>query len=598
MKHIKQIKTIRAQLGIYYGTFLCILLAAVAASTIYLMGRSESENIRTYSESILRQTSDSIDSELKNYETGLKIINNSALLQEFAKADHTEDAGEEAISIRRESKLFNAVTDIKNTLDATNSVGVFLTDGAKGYFLGNATSPAISAEYLNYVHQKIKSMPEKGDGLCWAGPVRFQGIQSILLLRNIVNNQNLENLGHLAFNIDLRQLEQMLRETEIGREKAAFITDAKGQLVAASDDALYQQWREEQTEDTEYGQQRISFDGAEYLRVSCQSEYTGWNIIGLIPMETLQKQLFVTRTTILMIDIAGIILSLLITVLIARHLARPIERLRSSMQEISKQGSLDVAYEDDTCYETRELGKSFIKMLQDIDELVIKNGESELREKEAQLCALQAQINPHFLYNTLNTINYMLILEDKPEISQLVVNLGDLLRSSIDEARGLITLEEEVNLVEKYLYIQKARFEDKLNYEITVSEEARRCMVIRLLLQPLVENSIIHGVMKNGGSVWIQGSVDRENNLLVITVEDNGQGMTEEETAFLLVKKRPEKNGRKHIGAANVNQRIQLYYGKEYGIKVESRKNEGTKIRIELPAQWGTENEDEDIDRR
>jgi two-component system sensor histidine kinase YesM len=284
------------------------------------------------------------------------------------------------------------------------------------------------------------------------------------------------------------------------------------------------------------------------------------------------------------------------TILITRQIARPIERLRSAMRA-AETGALDVQYTDDTFLETHELGVGFVKMLHNIDELVVKIGKSELRKKDAELSALQAQINPHFLYNTLNTINYMLLLENKPEISRMVIYLGDLLRNSIETSREVITLEEDLAFVEKYLYIQKVRFEEKLQYRISVTKEARQCLILKLLVQPLVENAINHGVERQGGVVSITGEIS-DTGKLIVTVQDNGCGIPKEKLKDLLVDEKTNdiKNQRTYIGVNNVNQRIKLFYGPEYGLAIQSGENAGTTVSIVVPAETGGRFADENND--
>jgi two-component system sensor histidine kinase YesM len=391
-------------------------------------------------------------------------------------------------------------------------------------------------------------------------------------------------------------LEQLLRKTKLGRANAVFITDAQGGLIGASNDAVYAQWADSNTYTAFSGQTVVRLDGEEFLVIKYTSGYTGWNIVGLLPLSTLQQQVLHNQTTLVLIGIAGLLISFLMTILITRQIARPIERLRSAMRA-AETGALDVQYTDDTFLETHELGVGFVKMLHNIDELVVKIGKSELRKKDAELSALQAQINPHFLYNTLDTINYMLLLENKPEISRMVIYLGDLLRNSIETSREVITLEEDLAFVEKYLYIQKVRFEEKLQYRIIVTEEARQCLILKLLVQPLVENAINHGVERQGGVVSITGEIG-DNGKLIVTVQDNGCGIPKEKLKDLLVDEKTNdiKNQRTYIGVNNVNQRIKLFYGPEYGLAIQSGENAGTTVSIVVPAETGGRFADENTD--
>ena len=216
-------------------------------------------------------------------------------------------------------------------------------------------------------------------------------------------------------------------------------------------------------------------------------------------------------------------------------------------------------------------------MIGEIKRLVNEVYEEKMAQKTAEIKALQAQINPHFLYNTLDTINWMLLDRGEDDISDIIVNLGDLLKYSISGSSTEVPLKEEIKYIQSYLEIQKCRMEDRLEYSISIAENCMECRCPKLLLQPIVENAIKHGIepLARGGKIEIEAFLGREG--LNILLKDNGKGMEEEEIEKI-------QSGKANIGLNNVMKRIQLLYGPEYGIRILSKVSEGTEVDLRIPA--------------
>lgn len=610
MKKNNRKRTIRFQLGYTYGTFVFLLLLTITGCTFYLVTKNENRNIDSYGETLLKETGNRIETELQKFEMCLQITNNNQYLLDFAESDHSSDAGKRGIIVQSQrSDLYNVLTSLTNTIGNINSLGIFLEEGNVSYFIGIPLGLEIDQKYFDYVEKEIAALKASGGITRWAGKVRLQESDRVLFLRYLVKYYNLERIGVLVLNLEQNYIEQMLRKTELGQSGAVFLLDQEGKLVAASNMDAYEQWKKQVQEPGESRTSaHLTLNNEEYRVLGEDSDYTGWHIVGLISKKELQGQRFATRTVLMTISLIGMLISVILAFVIARHLAQPIERLRVHMHEVSDNRTLRVAREDSSFYEIQELSDSFVRMLQDIDDLMIRNQESELREKEAQLQALQAQINPHFLYNTLNTINYMLVLADQTDIGTMVIYLGDLLRSSLEDTRRYITLKEELALVEKYLYIQNVRFGEEIHYHIDVPEHAMKKRVMRLMLQPLVENSISHGLEEKRGSIhiYLEEELPKEGygtgrisdrRVMILSVADDGCGMTEETIKAVLEGKMKQTGGRHHIGIYNVDHRIKLFYGEDYGLRIFSRLGEGTKISIIIPEEE-TANENEDPDRR
>ncbi len=221
-------------------------------------------------------------------------------------------------------------------------------------------------------------------------------------------------------------------------------------------------------------------------------------------------------------------------------------------------------------------------MTSQIRQLMEQNIYEQEQKRQSELKALRSQINPHFLYNTLDSIIWMAEGGKNKEVVRMTAALARLLRQSISNDNELISIEKEIDYAGSYLTIQKMRYRDKLEYEIEVDEEIKHKEIINLILQPLVENAIYHGIKYRGSKGLVRITGRGEGDKIILTVSDNGIGMDETalEEIFDRSKAREGNNG---VGVYNVQTRIQLYYGTEYGLHFESRLGEGTQVTVTIP---------------
>ena len=278
-----------------------------------------------------------------------------------------------------------------------------------------------------------------------------------------------------------------------------------------------------------------------------------------------------------------------------REIRAPIVRLQETTARLAG-GDLTARAEHTDIAEMTELTESVNVMADRLQELIRQNRTEQENLKKAEMRTLQAQINPHFLYNTLDTILWQAEDENSAEVIRLTKALSDFFRISLSSGRDWITVEQELRHLSGYLAIQKTRYRDVLNYEIDVDPEILPCPMLKLLLQPLVENAIYHGIKEHrgGGSITVSGKKD--GGYLAFSVRDTGSGMTEEQLSAVrrsLAEGTDMPHGREFpghagsgFGLSNVNQRIRLYYGQETGLSIESGP-EGTTVSFRVPAQGG-----------
>lgn len=320
--------------------------------------------------------------------------------------------------------------------------------------------------------------------------------------------------------------------------------------------------------------------------------YTGWKLVGVTPSAALGVDGIKFRFFVLFVADLFLFLLAMINAFISDKISNPIKSLDGSVREIES-GNLDVEIVPSGSYEVEHLGKSIKNMLGRIKVLMSDLVAEHNAKRKSEFDTLQSQINPHFLYNTLDIIVWMIENENSDKAVNIVTALAKFFRISLSKGKNIITVKDEVEHVRNYLMIQNMRFKNRFEYSIDVDEEVLSYSSLKLMLQPLVENAIYHGMEFMDGDGEIDVKVFKEDDSLYFTITDNGFGMSEDMVETLLSKDFvPSKKG-SGIGAKNVNERIKLYFGSEYGLKVESEPDEGTKITIHLPAVAYGENDED-----
>lgn len=233
--------------------------------------------------------------------------------------------------------------------------------------------------------------------------------------------------------------------------------------------------------------------------------------------------------------------------------------------------------------EISQIATHFNIMMNTVNEQMQMVKESGIREKEAEIRALEAQINPHFIYNTLDSINWLAIENDQKEISSMLSKFAQILRYQIQKSNQIVMISEELSYLERYLYLQKVRFMDSFEYVIECQESVKTCKIHKMIFQPFIENAILHGMadVEHGGLLKVQIREQDEERLAFI-VSDNGQGMSKEQMEAIFVRR---MNAGNSIGVLNVLARLDLYYGSAYSIHVDSSEGKGTTIETVIPRQ-------------
>ncbi|WP_284645975.1 cache domain-containing sensor histidine kinase [Paenibacillus silviterrae] len=338
--------------------------------------------------------------------------------------------------------------------------------------------------------------------------------------------------------------------------------------------------------------------GPFFLTAEEYSPVSGIVVKALVPEEDLKKNARALIRYSLFVSAAALLCAFLLSGFLAARLTRPIHHLAATMRKIQR-GEFKERAKVTSRDEIGWLTEGFNTMVSELDRLVHQVYESELREKEAQLSALQSQMNPHFIYNTLESINVKALEWGNTELSEAVVSLGRLLRYTVDRHERFVHLEDELQFAEAYLQIQSFRLGDKLSMQIESDLSLGSCLMPKLILQPLVENAIEHGMKDGPFPIHIRIRACCEEEDLLIYVEDNGKGMTPAQMLQVERSWREPDQRRGTIGSfgvrkkgfalRNVSERLRLLYGPGYGISFDNRPKQGASFCIRIPLQWGNE---------
>jgi two-component system sensor histidine kinase YesM len=323
------------------------------------------------------------------------------------------------------------------------------------------------------------------------------------------------------------------------------------------------------------------------------SDICGWSTIVYVPNSAINLNLVGIKKDTIVVWGVVIFCSVILIVFISRHTLKPLSHFVQSMNKVEN-GDFDIKLDySGLTYEVRQLYKGFNKMVNEIKNLIKNLNEEKLLVKTAQIEALQFQINPHFLYNTLQTMESIGEVKGVPEIQTISNSLGNLLRYNI-QGKNIVSINDEIKQIITYFTIQKIRFGDKLDYFIHIDDEIKNCKILKFILQPLVENSMVHGLdgIEGTGLIVINGV--NNNGVIQIEISDNGKGidhqkMNEINRKLEIIRtSKPFIMDDKCVGILNVQKRLVNFYGKEYGIRYKNC-TQGTVVVINIPAIFDDE---------
>jgi two-component system sensor histidine kinase YesM len=407
--------------------------------------------------------------------------------------------------------------------------------------------------------------------------------------RKIIDIYSLRELGYINIEVDESVLTAAF--TDVQEENSrVFVCDAEGNIIASSDDdhtpidSGNSGYFQTMTGDNHTSYISYLENGKKYVAIYSSFHYGKWYVVKILP----EAVLYADINKLQLFSIAGGLLSLIVmfyvAVIYTRKITKPIEVMMYQMKEVEA-GNLDVRVESNVYNELDDLSESFNHMVNQIKNLMEDIVAVEQNKNELELEVLHAQINPHFLYNTLNTIRWMAKLKGEDSISDALVALVKLLRVSISFGNNMISLQNEIEYIENYILIQRLRFNQLFEIHYDIKEEHKKLNIPKLILQPIVENSLIYGIdeaEKREEPIVIRIFTRQLEDHIEIVVQDNGSGI-KKEVLDNIFKQEQNINRFSKVGLNNVNQRLKLYLGDEYGLQIISSEGEGTTVIIRVP---------------
>lgn len=408
----------------------------------------------------------------------------------------------------------------------------------------------------------------------------------VTLCRTLRNPYTNEQDSVFFIDLNYTTISDLCENNGLGKKGYVFIIDENGNIIYhPKQQLLYSGLLKENIQEvmnskTNYFMTEVKGDSCIYT--FSKSQKTGWTVVGVAYMDELMSNFYQMETVYRIV--AGIILGLaiIISIVISKEITKPLKKLKESMKEVEKGNFKNASIEIKEGKEIRSLSKAYNIMIEEIQNLMRQNINEQKQKRKSELKALQAQINPHFLYNTLDSIIWMAEGNKTKDVVLMTSNLAKLLRQSISNEDENISVEKEINYIRSYLTIQKMRYKDKLEFKINVEDSIYNENIVKLVLQPLVENAIYHGIKyKEGKGMILVEGYDRGNQIEIL-IKDNGVGMTKEKLEHIF---EPHKAGKKSngVGINNVQMRLQLSYGKNYGLFYESIEFEGTTVTVRIP---------------
>ncbi len=567
-------------------TILFIFVALISATVLVYMFISVSQNRETvlgtsteYTQQLVNMVNGDIDSYFTNMKNIAQLIMNSADVENYLLTERKSDAQYKNYE-RRTEEQFGI---LKDTRDDIYNIGIIGENGT--CFINNADVEI--NPYADFKNTDWYNNAMSGEEVITSSHVQNlvkDEYKWVVTLSQGIKNAETDKIeGILFIDLNYRSISSLCEKISLGSKGYVFILDEAGKIIYHPKQQLLYSGvqKEEISKILQNKTGSFTTEDGERLYTISKSNTTGWTVIGVAYLSEMMEKSNRTQRVYILLAIGLIGVASIISMILSNMITRPIRELRGSMKKV-EDGNLEIQLQNpDYSNEIADLIYSFNVMIGRIKQLMQRNMAEQIEKRKSELRALQAQINPHFLYNTLDSIIWMAESSKMSEVILMTSSLAKLLRRSISNQEEFVKAADEIDYVREYLKIQKMRYHDKLDFEIEIDESILHIPVAKLIVQPLVENAIYHGIKVKEGKGLIRITGNEEDGKTVIKVIDDGVGM-DEEALLHLFEERKIEDFRK-VGVLNVHRRIQLYYGMEYGLQYESTPMLGTTVSIVLP---------------
>lgn len=556
--------------------FIMLVMGLVMYNRFLIVSREE--NVQN-TQKLMEQTGKSME----DYLVSMRQISDTAYYNTIKESDFSQENQDIQVKL---NLLYEANKDKLRSIALYNMHGNLIMAEPVANQKANVdvTSQAWFQQALGRMENMHFSIPHI-QNLFDDGTQRYYWV--ISLSRAVeITKQGMVQTGVLLVDMDFSSISWMMKQINTSKNgQYYYLCDSNGEIIYHPRQIQISEGIYKENSGINAGYENGIYDevfnGSRRTVVVDTISYTGWKLIGVIPYSAFTHGMVNIRYFVVLLMLLTIMMLMVVNRIVSVRISRPIMKLNDSVKEYEA-GEKPEIYIGGSL-EIRHLGYSIQKSYEQIDSLMKKIVIEQNERRKSELDALQSQINPHFLYNALDSIIWMIEGERNDEASFMISQLAKLFRISLSKGRTVITVKEELQHARSYMNIQKIRYKNTFSVTFQVDPSIEECCTVKLILQPILENAINYGVssMDDCGEIIVSGK--RKDGHILLSVEDNGIGMSEEEAALVLTdSSRVHKRG-SGVGLVNVNNRIKILFGKEYGLTVESEPDEGTKVSICIP---------------
>lgn len=580
---------------------LIIVTMCIMVTVFYMVFHSRAFNERgNYEEENLVNMEAYLNSYLEEVDSIAKNVNYNYYLQDYLETVIKEEDDYVDSGIGKNMRSYEMSSQaFSDTLLSRADISSIMIFGKKKMLLNRSmyTYQKVALDYSK-LDWYAKAVAKPQDAII-TGPNRHSFFDTddevISLSREVQSYENGTFRGVILINLNMNKITEICNSFQEKQENFICIINDKGELVYEQQNGrerfAFDEKENRQELNTALGKTkescfRLNYRGEKYLVTRTDMKTTGWTLVSMVPYKSVMAETMAISGVMILAVAITLIVTLLLLNRILTGVVKPLKKLEKYMVQVNPD-NMDQRMEILTDDEIGHLSMKFNQMMDRIRNLKEQVIEEQEDKRKYELQALQAQINPHFLYNTLDSIIWMAETNDS-NIVAMTEALAKLFRISLNKGNEEISLERELEHVKNYLIIQSMRYADKFTYEISAEPGVERCRTIKLILQPIVENCIYHGIKKKRGTGKITIRAYRREQNLIIEVSDDGCGMPEEICRKILSDEiESEDISGSGIGVKNVNERIQLRFGKKYGLSCSSEEGVGTTVTYVLPYNEG-----------
>ena len=578
LKMRQKIKNMRIFYKILLLSIVITLLITLVSTVLTYNKASEIilEKTVRQSQETIRQMSDNYETFMQGIYDKVNYIAYSSITQDELRYGE-KDVYEEGY-FSREKELKRQMVRLFNSF-YVDDMEIYAQSGKNYYF---SVKKEVEKPENEEVEQILKSASNAMGGIVCIN--NLDKTEHIQIVKEVRDNLKMYPIGTIRLSINSEALEQISKNIDFASEGKVLILDENNKIVLGEASELSR--HAEQLFNKTKGEFEYSIENEKYQVVYHVSDTTKWKVIGIIPLGEISAAVMPIQEQTIKILILGIILSFILSFLLSYMIVHPIYTTVSAMNQFSK-GDFEVRLSENRKDEFGDMNRVFNETILKIEELMHEVTDSKLLNKEMEFKALQAQINPHFLYNALDTVNWTAMKKGNWEICDMVSSISALMRISIGNKQDIFTINQELKYVKDYLYIQETRYRDRFEVQFEIDNSILNQKIPKLTIQPLVENAIVHSVEVSKGktSLTINGYILDEQ--VIIEVKDTGVGMSQYtlKRLFDAPEEREQDISVAHtgLGVYAVNQRLRYLYGSPYGLSATSELGKGTCIKICIP---------------